>query len=130
MKSSSAHPSRPSLTDTYCQHTLLSCEVGMSAQTQRGSADPPKCGEIGCEISARVTDKRDWVLCRASLNAQHSPTNVKSEALTSYFRPIIISHKSQTSPDQSIDSMTDEFAVVNVKRNGLPHLISPISYCE
>lgn len=26
--------------------------------------------------------------------------------------------------------MTDEFAVVNVKRNGLKHLISPISHCE
>ncbi|KAM7403147.1 hypothetical protein PAMA_003866 [Pampus argenteus] len=28
------------------------------------------------------------------------------------------------------DSMTDEFAIVNVKRNGLLHLISPISHCE
>lgn len=27
------------------------------------------------------------------------------------------------------DSMTDEFSVVNVKRNGLPHLISPSSHC-
>lgn len=74
----------------------------MSAPTQTGSAKPPKHGEIGCEISARVTDKRNWVLCRACLNTQHSQTKGKSKALTGYFRPIIISHKSQTSQDQCL----------------------------
>ena len=74
----------------------------MSAPTQTGSAKPPKHGEIGCEISARVTDKRNWVLCRACLNTQHSQTKGKSKALASYFRPIIISHKSQTSQDHCL----------------------------
>lgn len=63
---------------------------------------PPKHGEIGCDISARVTDKRNWVSCRACLNTQHSQTKGKSKALTRYFRPIIISHKSQTSQDQCL----------------------------
>lgn len=68
----------------------------------RGPAKPPKHGEIGCEISARVTDKRNWVLCRTCLNTQHSQTKGKSKALTGYFRPIIISHKSQTSQDHCL----------------------------
>lgn len=74
----------------------------MPALTQTGSAKPHKHVEIGCEISARVTDKRNWVLCRACLNTQHSQTKGKSKALTGYFQPIIISHKSQTSPDQCL----------------------------
>lgn len=74
----------------------------MPAPSQTGSAKPPKHVEIGCEISARVTDKRNWVLCRACLNTQHSQTKGKSKALTGYFQPIIISHKSQTSPDQCL----------------------------
>lgn len=74
----------------------------MSAATQTDSAKPPKHGEIGCEISARVTDERNWVLCRACLNTQHAQTKGKSKALTGYFRPIIISHKSQTSQDQCL----------------------------
>lgn len=74
----------------------------MSAPTQTGPAKAPEHGEIGCDISARVTDKRNWVLCRACLNTQHSQTKGKSKALTRYFRPIIISHKSQTSQDQCL----------------------------
>lgn len=74
----------------------------MSVPAQTGPAKPPKHGEIGCEISARVTDKRNWVLCRACLNTQHSRTKGRSKALTSYFQPIIISHKSQTSQDQCL----------------------------
>lgn len=37
-----------------------------------------------------------------TVNTQHSQTKGKSEAVTGYFQPIIISHKSQTSPDQSL----------------------------
>lgn len=80
---------------------LLSREAEMSEPT-RGPAKHPKHGEIGCEISARVTDKRNWVLCRTCLNTQHSQTQGKSKALTGYFRPIIISHKSQTSQDHCL----------------------------
>lgn len=74
----------------------------MPSPTQTDSAKPPKHVEIGCEFSARVTDKRNWVLCRACLDTQHSQTKGKSKALTGYFQPIIISHKSQTSPDQCL----------------------------
>lgn len=74
----------------------------MSAPAQTGSAEPPKQVEIGCEIGARVTDKRNWVLCRACLNTQHSQSKGKVEALHGYFQAIIISHKSQTSPNQSL----------------------------
>ena len=74
----------------------------MSAPTQTGPAKPSQHGEIGCDISARVTDKWNWVLCRACLNTQLSQTKGKSKALTRYSRPIIISHKSQTSQDQCL----------------------------
>lgn len=109
---------------------ILSHEAEMSATTQTGSAKPPKHAEIECESGARVTDKRNWVLCRACLNTQHSQTKGKRQALTGYFQAIIISHKSQTTPDQSLWQHDWWVAVMNVKRNGLRHLISPFSHCE
>lgn len=110
----------------------LSHHVRQKCQRPLQQAQPnlPKHAEIECESGARVTDKRNWVLCRACLNTQHSQTKGKRQALTGYFQAIIISHKSQTSTDQSLWQHDWWVAIMNVKRNGLRHLISPFSHCE
>lgn len=46
------------------------------------------------------------------------------------FNPSLFLINPKLAQTSAFDSMTDEFAVVNVKRNGLQHLISPISHCE
>lgn len=103
---------------------LASGEMSVAAQT--GRAKPPEHGEIGCEISARVTDKRNWVLCRACLNTQHSQTKkVEAKPLPAIFNPSLFLINPKLAKTSAFDSMTDEFAIVNVKRNGLLHLISP-----
>lgn len=103
----------------------------MSASTQTDPGQPPKRGEIECEVSARVTDKRNWVLCRACLNTQRSHAKkVKAKPSPAIFDPSLFLINPELANTSAFDSMTDEFAVVNVKRNGLLHLISPISHCE
>lgn len=124
-----AHGDALPFQSTYWRSTLLSCEAEMPAPPQTSpAAKAPKHGEIGCDISARVTDKRNWVLCRACLNTQHSQTKGKSKARC--FRPIIISHKSQTSQDQCLWQHDRWVWHRECQEKCLLHLISPISYCE
>lgn len=55
---------------------------------------------------------------------------VKAKPLPAIFDPSLFLINPKLANTSAFDSMTDEFAVVNVKRNGLLHLISLISHCE
>lgn len=55
----------------------------------------------------------------------------KGKAFTAIFNPSLFLINPKLAQTTGSDSMTDEFAVVNVKRNGLPPLISPfLIVCE
>lgn len=55
---------------------------------------------------------------------------VEAKPLPAIFNPSLFLINPKLAKTSAFDSMTDEFAIVNVKRNGLLHLISPISHCE
>lgn len=66
---------------------------------------------------------------RASIHNTPKP-KVKAKPSPAIFDPSLFLINPKLAKTSAFDSMTDEFAVVNVKRNGLLHLISPISHCE
>lgn len=103
----------------------------MSAATQTSPARAPEHGEIGCNTSARVTGERNWVYAeRASTHNTPKTKKVKAKPLPAVVDPSLFLINPKLAKTSAFDSMTDEFAIVNVKRNGLLHLISPISHCE
>lgn len=80
-------------------------------------------------VQGSLTKEIGFYAARASIHNTSKP-KVKAKPSPAIFDPslfLIIPKLARTS---AFDSMTDEFAVVNVKRNGLLHLISPISHCE
>lgn len=75
----------------------------MSAPTQTGSAKPfPNMARLDVKsVQGSLTKEIGFYAERASTHNMPKP-QVRSAALTGYFRPIIISHKSQTSQDQCL----------------------------
>lgn len=80
-------------------------------------------------VQGSLTKEIGFYAERASIHNTHKP-KVKAKPSPAIFNQSLFLINPKLAQTSAFDSMTDEFAVVNVKRNGLQHLISPISHCE
>lgn len=80
-------------------------------------------------VQGSLTKEIGFYAERASIHNTPKP-KVKAKPSPAIFDPSLFLINPKLAKTSAFDSMTDEFAVVNVKRNGLLHLISPISHCE
>lgn len=103
----------------------------MSAPTQTGSAKPfPNMARLDVKsVQGSLTKEIGFYAERASTHSTPKP-QVEAQPSPAIFDPSLFLINPKLAKTSAFDSMTDEFAVMNVKRNGLPHLISPISHCE
>lgn len=108
---------------------LFYCEAEMSAPTQTGCAENLVVRLDVESVQGSLTKEIGFYAERASIHNTPKP-KVKAEPSPAIFDPSLFLINPKLAKTSAFDSMTDEFAVVNVKRNGLLHLISPISHCE
>lgn len=80
-------------------------------------------------VQGSLTKEIGFYAERASIHNTPKP-KVKAKPSLAIFNPSLFLINPKLAQTSAFDSMTDEFAIVNVKRNGLQHLISPISHCE
>lgn len=90
----------------YYSALLLRAEMAVQLDVQSVQGSPTK--EIGCILKLKV----------------------KTKALPAVFAPLLFLINPKLARTSAFDSMTDESAIVNVKRNGFLHLISSVSLCE
>lgn len=81
-------------------------------------------------VQGSLTKEIGFYAERASTHNTPKPKVGARKPSPAIFNPSLFLINPKLAQTSAFDSMTDEFAVVNVKRNGLQHLISPISHCE